>query len=309
MALSETATFTSPLKLGSTNIAIIFQAGAPDGDSSPESDALKGTFYIQTDATDDESPIYIKVDESSADDDWVRVFVDKCENALSLENTLTMDADNYLYFRDTAIGIYSNADGYLRIFADTAVNIGDGTNQASFGSDGTLTLAGTATVTKNINLPLITGGGTSDITAFNAAPSINLDADAETYYASFQVPNGWDAASNMSYVMMVANEIAEDDGDDVSITCQVRGYADGETTSDAGQTVAMTLNLTGGDQAINKVNKVTGTIDYDHGTYDIAAGDTVVIKATVNLGGGGECTGPLHIIDHWVEYTASSLGA
>ena len=58
MALSEVAAFnTGPIKLGSTNVAIIWGTGAPDGDSSPESDALKGSLYIQTNATDDESPV------------------------------------------------------------------------------------------------------------------------------------------------------------------------------------------------------------------------------------------------------------
>lgn len=173
----------------------------------------------------------------------------------------------------------------------------------SIDSDGNL-----IALTKVLPLPLATGGGTSDIAAFNGAPSINLDADTETFYATFRTPSEWDAASNLALVLMVANEIAEDDGDDVSITCQVRGYADGETTGDAGQTVACVLNLTGGDEAINVVNRVTGAIVYNDGTYPIAAGDVVVIKATVNLGGAGECTGPLHVVGMWVEYTATRWG-
>lgn len=112
----------------------------------------------------------------------------------------------------------------------------------------------------------------------------------------------------MTLVWMVHNEIAEDDGDDISFTCQVRGYADGETMSDAGQTVSGDLNLTGGDEAINIINRVTGTIDYDEATYPIAAGDTVVVKCTVNLGDGTECTGPLQVVAQWVEYSKSKLG-
>lgn len=308
MALGEYVTIGSTIKLGSTNLAIIFGAGVPDGDSSPQDDAVKGSFYIQTDATDDESSLWLKVDDASANDDWVQVFIDKCENALSLENTLTMDADHKLYLRDTAIYIHSNADGEMTISADTEVNIGDGTNQAVFAADGEITLEGTAKVTKSVRLDLDSQHGTATSESFQGAPSINLDADGETFYGSFEAPKDWDAASDLTIVMMVANEIAEDDGDDISIPCQVRGYADGATMGDAGQAVAMALNLTGGDQAIDVVNEVTGTIDWNHGTYDIAAGDFVVIEAVVELGAGTECTGPLHIIEWHVEYTANKLG-
>jgi len=44
------------------------------------------------------------------------------------------------------------------------------------------------------------------------------------------------------------------------------------------------------------------------GANPIAVEDTVVVKMAANLGGGGECTGPLHIIDWWVEYTSNKLG-
>lgn len=310
MALSESVAFnTSPLKLGSTNVAIIWGTGVPDGDSSPESDALKGSLYIRTDATDDESPLYLKVDEDSSDDDWVQVWIDKQEDAQSFEAAITMDADNKLYFRDTGIYVYSSGDGDLNIVADGHIYIGDGTNQVDIQPDGEIQLEGTAKVTRTVPLDLCLGGGTATLEAHNGAGTINLDADGEIYYVCFEAPNDWDAASDLTYVAMVANEIAEDDGDDVSITGQFRGYADGEATSDAGQTVACTLNLTGGDEAINVVNRVTGTIDYDEGTYPIAAGDTVVGKMTVNLAGAGECDGPLWIIAHWIEYVADKLGS
>jgi len=157
-------------------------------------------------------------------------------------------------------------------------------------------------------LPIAAGGGTADVTAFLAAPSINLDVDGETFLASHQLRDDWNYGSDITIGLLVANEIAEDDGDDVSITFQVRGYSDGNTMSDAGQAVTATLNLTGGDEAINVVNKVTGTIDYNHGTYPIEQLDTIVIEGTINLGGAGECTGPLHIISWWLEYTANHLG-
>lgn len=163
------------------------------------------------------------------------------------------------------------------------------------------------TGTRNIQLPLQTGGGTVTISAITGAPSIDFNADGEYALLSFQVPNDWNAASDLILKALVQNQIAETDNDDVSFTCTIHGLADGETNADAGQSVALTLNLTGGDEAINKANVVSGTIDYNHGTYPIATGDTVIVKVLVNLGGAGECTGPLHLLDVWVEYVAYRL--
>lgn len=167
-----------------------------------------------------------------------------------------------------------------------------------------MTRSGKSKVTKKMQLPSSVGGGTADIAAVTGAAAIRFDTDAEYALAGFQVPADWDAVSDMTIKAKVQNGIAEDDGDDIKFDMTVHGIADGETNSDAGQNVDLDLNLTGGDEAINKVNLVSGAIDYDHGTYPIAAGDSVILKATVNLGDTGECTGPLYIVDWWVEYTA-----
>jgi len=314
MALSEDAAIGSSatvvLKLGTNDVALLVGTADPDGNTDPWASAGQGSLYVKYGETNDTPGIWHKVDADGSDDDWVKLWVDKDEESggRSLECNLTMDADNRIYLRDTGLSFYSSGDGVIQIITDGTVRIGDGTNDLVISSDGTLSLEGTAKVTAVIPLDLDSQHGTATSEAFNGAPSINLDADTETWYFSFEAPNEWDEVSDLTLVFMVGNEIAEDDGDDVSITCQVRGYADGEEMGDAGQTVAATLNLTGGDEAINIINRVTGTIDYDHGTYPIAAGDTVVVEATVNLTGGGECTGPLHVVAQWVEYTKSTLG-
>lgn len=227
-----------------------------------------------------------------------------------VDNFASLDANGNIQDSgfDSTSFVIVNGTQDIEMTAPQTWKVGDGTNYTQFASDGEITLAGTARVTRCLMLDLDTGGGTSTIEVFNGAPSINLDTDGETWLLSFKAPHDWNASSDMILVFMVGNEIAETDGDDVSITCQVRGYADGETMSDAGQSVSATLNLTAGDEAINVINRVTGAIDYNEGTYPIAQGDTVVIKATVNLGGAGECTGPLHVVSQWIEYTADKLG-
>jgi len=237
---------------------------------------------------------------SPADDDELRI-------PLYAEN----DAGEKIEYARIVMKLTDVSDGsedadvsFMKMIAGVLTTMGDivGTSATQ-----TLTNKTFGDVTKKIQLPIAVGGGTADISTITGAPSINLDADGETFYASFQMPHDWKGGGDLTLKAKVQNEIAEDDGDDVSITCTVHGIADGETGADAGQSVAMTLNLTGGDEAINKVNQVSGVIDYDHGTYPIVAGDTVVIKSVVNLAGGGECTGPLHIVDRWVEFTSNTI--
>lgn len=195
-------------------------------------------------------------------------------------------------FEDQAAALATPASGYWKLFAQS-------TGLKLIEDDAVVHVVHSGVAT--VPLPISAGGGTADTEAWRGSPSINLDADGETFHATF-VAVDWGAASDMPLVLMVGNEIAEDDGDDVSITATVHGTADGETTADAGQAVTCVQDLTGGDEAINIVNKVTGTIDYDNGGSPIALGDVVTIKCTVNLAGGGECTGPLHVIAWWVEH-------
>ena len=161
-----------------------------------------------------------------------------------------------------------------------------------------------ATVTKTLPLPIQTGGGTVTVSAITGAPSIDFNADGEIVYVTARVPKDWDAISDLVLKAMIQNEIAEDSGDDIDIAWTVHGIADGETNADAGQACAMDLNLAGGDEAQDKVNLAQAVINYDDGSYPIAAGDTLVLKGVVALGTGTECTGPLHIVNHWIEYVA-----
>lgn len=183
-----------------------------------------------------------------------------------------------------------------------------GNNYFEIDEDGNIRFYGNTEPTKILPLPIARGGGTVTISAITGAPSIDFDIDGDLVYVSFKVPDEWDSVSDLIIKAMVQNEIDETDGDDVSFTATVHGIGDGETNADAGQTVEMLLDLTGGDEAINEVNLVTGTIVHDDGSYPISPGDSVIAKVVVNLGGAGECTGPLHIIDWWVEINTNKIG-
>jgi hypothetical protein len=59
---------------------------------------------------------------------------------------VTVTTSNRIYWRDSAIGIYSQADSYLNLYADGAVRVGDSTptNYTQFDSTGHQTMVGTA---------------------------------------------------------------------------------------------------------------------------------------------------------------------
>lgn len=191
--------------------------------------------------------------------------------------------------------------------SEDALIIGDGTNYVRTDSTNGITLAGTAKVTRRLYLPIDTGGGTATTETFMNSPSINVDTDDETFYASVPVPADWDGASDMTLYFAIANEIAETDGDDIIITLQIKGDADGEAMAANGQAPTCTLDLTGGDEAIDVVNLSTAVIDYNEGTYPIAVDDILKIKCSIGLGTGTEITGPTHIVAWWIEYTADQF--
>lgn len=71
------------------------------------------------------------------------------EDYFQFGDDILLQTSEKLYLRDTAIGIYSQADTYLDLFADGAVRIGNSaagapTNYARFGPNGDLSFVGTA---------------------------------------------------------------------------------------------------------------------------------------------------------------------
>jgi hypothetical protein len=134
---------------GSNAITIITGSGAPDGDQEPCKSALHGSLYVRNDASDDNSALYMKVDEDSADDDWVRVITASSTDAHTISGTWTFGTSSAIYLRDSGQSIYSPAANQGALALGAAADswrfgdMGNG-NYLELDYLGELDLAGTA---------------------------------------------------------------------------------------------------------------------------------------------------------------------
>lgn len=164
MAVNEKWMLESPGKLDEdTNTYyanIIIDEGAPDGDADPQASALKGSAYFRVNySTDDSSPLYLKVDADSADDDWQQVMINTSADNYTRNGHDTYGTSYGIYFRDTGQRIYSPAanTGALALAASGDVwRIGDMTNSNYVQIDyqGNLTFNGSGCVVPTGNFQL-----------------------------------------------------------------------------------------------------------------------------------------------------------
>ena len=119
---------------------------------------------------------------------------------------LDITTDQKINFRDTEIGIYSQADTFLDIFADGAIRIGDSsagapTNYTNILPDGEINLVGTARVKRHIHLPLdnfLPGAQAPTATTIGHYSGYTYSqAVTQTATAVWHVPEDWDTTTDM----------------------------------------------------------------------------------------------------------------
>jgi len=142
----------------STSVHVIVDEGAPSGAADPQASANKGTLYFRTDQTDDLSPLYVKIDEDSADDDWVQVMVETSSDAYTMNGALTMGTSTGINLRDSGQKLYSDAADSVAMDLDTSsqFKIGDigNSNYLTVAYDGELTLIGNAMINQRYRVEL-----------------------------------------------------------------------------------------------------------------------------------------------------------
>lgn len=114
---------------------------------------------------------------------------------------------NKIEFFDTAVGMYSQADTFMDIFADGALRIGDSssgapTNYSNFSATGTLTFAGSARLTKKVwigseSFKNETGSAEAVAgTGFKHSWEMT-DGAAEYVTTSWYIPDNWVAGTDI----------------------------------------------------------------------------------------------------------------
>lgn len=128
------------------------------------------------------------------------------EDYFKFSDDILNDTSEKHYFRDLAIGIYSQADTYLDIFADGGVRIGDSsggapTNYLDIKPDGEINLVGTARVKEHIHLPLDTflpgSQSPTEATIGHYSGYTYSQAVTQTATVVWHVPVDWDSTTDM----------------------------------------------------------------------------------------------------------------
>jgi len=149
------------------------------------------------------------------------------EDYFKFSDDVLMNSTEKLYFRDTGLYIFSQADGYLNIVSDTGTRLGDATptNYTQFDADGDMTQVGTARIdwgkkTAN-NVTLSAGTSTDtvtdlqtlgdgnfyDITEAAATPGINLVVEFinVTAFNWVQIKAGYEGSGSHAVAIQLYN--------------------------------------------------------------------------------------------------------
>jgi len=165
---------------------------------------------------------------------------------------LTITSTGKINLRDAAIGIYSQADTFMDLFADGGVRIGDSsagapTNYTHIEPDGTLEFNGTATVWNDLQFSISRGKVpavnnptwetfTTNTNEFSFAVDDYIDLEAN------EVPHSWKLGSHGNVHLHVTTKAANATGSDrfAKFTVYI-GYCD---TGEAWQETSFTAELT-----------------------------------------------------------------
>lgn len=238
------------------------------------------------------------------------------EDYLKISDELLMNADEKIHFRDTAIGMCSQADTFLDIFADGGLRIGDSsggapTEYAMFAADGELTLHGNARVTKELRVE----AGMLSAGASAAAATLLGDYSGWSFtinddmVGSFTLPHDWDSSTDLSIkIYWYINEAY------ASASAEVQWQIEWSATpSDDSETIdspSHSGTIDFGDQNIPATAKnLTKTGSGAVAAASLSAGDLIGLTIKrITLDAGTNPGAEPVLIHVSVEYTSSKLG-
>jgi len=239
---------------------------------------------------------------------------------LSPDGAVMVSSTTKLHFLDTAIGIYSQADTFMDLFADGGIRIGDSsagapTNYLNISPAGTVTLAGSAkrvlTLRAEVNVDEIKKEAVPDqvqVGVFFGYSMPIYAADHEELYLRESVPGRWDGASDITFHVKVALAIAEDIGDKFQFQLSWNQVGAPDIVP------AATHDTTNEVTVVDNTQYATYMLEFTM-DYNVDAGDVVVdhdllaarlrrVAASAN-----ECTGEIIVLDWHTHYTVDKMFA
>ena len=228
---------------------------------------------------------------------------------------LTISTDGKAYLRDTAIGIYSQADTYLDLFSDGGIRLGDSaagapTNYAQFAPDGLLTFAGTGRVKREFTIQAVNldkGSLGPDAVILGNTLGYSYDVGDDSVL-SFEIPYDCDTSADIKIeIYWYINEAYATGSGEVQWL--IDWSACPATSAEAIDAPTHTGSIDFNDQDIPATAKYltekSGTI----AAASIADGDFVSMTLyRVAADDGNAPTADPVIVQVEVEYTSNKLG-
>jgi hypothetical protein len=225
---------------------------------------------------------------------------------------ILMNSSEKIYYRDLVIGIYSQADTFLDLFADGGVRIGDSssgapTNYTSIQPDGEIQLVGTARIKKHLILGVgkATPGASAPTSAVigNYAVLQFSNIVTNSAYITFHMPDDWDSSTDMEAHIHWA-PVNGNAGDVVwDLDYSSLASDNNEVISGAGTNLSVT------DSTQSLQDELLLTDDVTIVKENLADADAVGIKLSRNTGDAADTYGAAaSLIYLEVKYTANKLG-
>jgi hypothetical protein len=239
------------------------------------------------------------------------------EGRFDFDSDVLLGTAEKFLLRDTAIGIYSQADTFMDLFADGAVRIGDSsagapTNYVNIAPDGEITLAGTARVKgqiliDNANLGFGLTAPTQTIIGNYGAWEYGLNGGAanDDSVFTFHLPHEY--ASGTDVTVQIDWYIDEAGGDEIKWA--IAWSATPHDSTEAIDAPTHTGSSDTGDIVVPATAKYFTANTLTIGGASLAAGDQVgVTLSRADITDGVDPANDPGIVDIHVEFTKDKLG-
>ncbi len=244
--------------------------GATEGMLWFDSDATFGTPFTIGDGEAD-IDYELKFDGETNDGS---IYWMEDEDYFKVMDDLLVNADEKLYFRDTAISINSGADGYLDLAADTGIRT-------------TKAIRGTTSLFRRYYHIVLgaanpgASGATWVVASANTTGGWRLTNAAHLLRGQTDIHSDWDGASDMTFTVSFMVNVdntggADADTVDLKITAYYKGVGDTATKSQVVEVATVV-----GKSAQYKQFKASFTIDWDYAANVVEVGD--VMSVILNL--------------------------